>query len=87
MIHHLLRQRLVIPIPDLWFVIITAAVIKGIQLMRVRRKRYVLIGGVTVYSLASLQLFVSAAIVLPIVLPGLLVVLYNLPWTRRTSRD
>lgn len=85
MVHQLLTQRLVIPIPDLWLVILVAIGARGLQLMTWRHKRWLWMGGLFVYSAISLQVFISAAIVLPIVLPGLVLVLYDLPWVRRRS--
>jgi CHASE2 domain len=80
MTHHLLKQWLVIPVPDLWMVLLTAVAVKGLQLWPVRYRRIALMGGTVTYGLISLQLFISVAIVLPIVLPGLLLGLYYLPW-------
>jgi hypothetical protein len=91
MIHHLLNQRLVVPIPDLWLVVLAALLGKGTALLlkRVREERkndkqkllllvlpsargtaLLLLGGATtIYGLASLQLYISTAVLLPWVLP------------------
>ncbi len=85
MVHHWLNQRLVIPVPDTWMVVLAAAAAKGLQFVRWRRRA--LIGGAVAYGILSLQLFVSGAILLPIVLPGLIVSLYHSPLVRRKFHD
>ena len=75
--HHLLRQRLVVPIPDLWLVLTAALLTK--MLLSQRRlqsrpltgKELAIAGGATIaYVLFSLELYLSVtAIMLPIVLP------------------
>jgi hypothetical protein len=75
-LHHLLRQRLVIPIPDLWMILLAIGVGKGLiwgmqrQSLRPVNKLAILAGGSVVYSLMSLELYLSSiAILLPIILP------------------
>ncbi|HEY9647862.1 MAG TPA: CHASE2 domain-containing protein, partial [Chroococcidiopsis sp.] len=99
MVHHLLRQRLVIPVPDLWMVAIAAllgkvAVTTVVQTRRqeaTQRRRHhrritaVMGGSTLVYGLASLQLYVTSGILLPVVLPVVMVWVYLLPSLRSKS--
>jgi hypothetical protein len=83
-LHHLLRQRLVIPVPDIWMILLAAVVGKAlVSLSQNRSKQWiigVLIGGTGFYAILSLELyFSSAAILLPIVLPAAVVWLYVVP--------
>jgi CHASE2 domain-containing sensor protein len=85
MIHHFLNRRLVVPIPDLW--LIGVAVLLGKLLAKIStnislRKRHLwvmLIGGTGVYGLVSLQVYISAAILLPWVFPIVTVWTYAVP--------
>lgn len=80
-IHHLLTQRLVIPIPDLWLVCLAAALAKGMtggawgaadqKPWKLRRWLVLLVGTTTGYGVLSLQLYLSAAVLLPWLLPSL----------------
>lgn len=79
-IHHLLNRRLVVPIPDLWLIGLAVLVGKGItgiwlQNFARSKGRWVwetlCIGTTAVYGIVSLQLYISAAIVLPWLLPTL----------------
>ncbi|KAM3100111.1 CHASE2 domain-containing protein [Phormidesmis sp. 146-12] len=83
MVHHFLSQRLVIPIPDLWMVIVAAIAAKGLSLSSWKRKYYILAASTAIYSSLSLQLFISAAIVLPILLPSAIAWLFFLPFQRK----
>lgn len=97
-IHHLIYQRLVIPIPDI--LLIALAIIFGrwtVALLRERQrqsnwsrqqKNYAigLFSGITgLYGLTSLQLYISAAVLLPIVLPSVVFWMYILPMFWRKS--
>ena len=73
-LHHLLTQRLVVPIPDAWLLLVAALAGKGGRLWlrpRLGRRRWLQIGAgaSVVYSVASWQVFVSLALLWPIVLP------------------
>ncbi|MEQ8962056.1 MAG: CHASE2 domain-containing protein, partial [Coleofasciculus sp. C2-GNP5-27] len=76
MIHQLLTQRLVAPIPDLWMILVAAILGKGIRLILLynpsqRQKLLKGLGGATaVYGLIGLQVYISAAILIPFVLPS-----------------
>ena len=82
MVHHLVNQRLVIPIPNLWLIGVAVLLGKGAVLMletevnNKKRKQEVLLlllllALTLIYGLASLQIYISAAILLPWVLPSL----------------
>jgi hypothetical protein len=88
-LHHLLRQRLVIPIPNLWMILIAAIASKRFVALIQKRspRRSVLLltltGGSLIYSLVSLELYLtSIAILLPIALPTLTVWLFILPYLK-----
>ena len=80
MLHHLLTQWLVVPIPALGLIMLAAAGGKGIglHLRQVPQTRCLpwvggLLGGTIGYGLLSLQLYVSGAVMLPWLLPSLTV--------------
>jgi len=74
-LHHLLVQRLVVPIPDAWLIGLAALLGKSVRLLvwpRVaRRQRWLLVGAgaSVVYVGISWQVFISLALLWPIVLP------------------
>jgi len=76
MIHQLLTQRLVAPIPDLWMILVAAFLGKGIRLILLynpsqRHKLVKWLGCATaVYGLIGLQVYISAAVLIPLVLPS-----------------
>lgn len=92
-LNHHLDNRFVVPIPDLWMVGLAALLGKGlaIALLRQRSSRagarppgqrrlfWLIGGGSAAYMALSLQLYVSVAIVLPIVLPMLAVLTHTVP--------
>ncbi|MGB3491859.1 MAG: hypothetical protein WBA57_03975 [Elainellaceae cyanobacterium] len=82
-LHHYLHQRFVVPVPDLWLVGLVALVGKALVLLWPQRRSplpwLVLTGGIGVYVLISFQVYVSAAILLPVVLPIGTVCLYIFP--------
>jgi hypothetical protein len=80
LLHHYLRDRLVIPIPDIWAIAIAFILAKTLlcsidttQLTTFHRYRlaYLLGCGILLYGAISLQVYISAAIVLPWLLPSL----------------
>jgi hypothetical protein len=89
MAHHFLNQRLVIPIPDLWLIGLAAVLGKALSLRwrsdHPQRWRLFLVGGTMGYGLISLQAYLSAAILLPWLLPTLTLWIYVLPHWR--SKD
>lgn len=96
MIHHWLRQHLITPIPALWLVgaaiVLGKAMSIGLQRRSTRwnqaRKLQVitgLSGTAALYGLISLQLYVSALVLLPWLLPSAVFLAYVLPATRRNQ--
>lgn len=92
MVHHLLNQRLVVPIPDLWAIGVAAILGKATALAISRRLaraplRYhqgrrlllVIFSTTAVYGLVSLQVYISGAILLPWVLPSVTVWTFAIP--------
>ena len=84
-VHHLLQDHLVLPVPDLWLVGLALAIGKGNALglqnqKRLRRHGWViLIIGTATWGLISAQVFVSAQLLVPVVLPTATVWIYTLP--------
>ena len=94
MIYQLLHQRMIIPVPSLWLVLpaaplglIVAGLLKRRKKLRQRRWQYTvsLIIAILIYGLLGLQLYISAGILLPWVLPSTLFLAYVLPtlWKRK----
>jgi CHASE2 domain-containing sensor protein len=75
-LHHLLTRRLVFPIADLWMVGVAALLGKGIQLLLQRqhlspqRQLALVVSGTTAYGLLGLQVYISAAVLVPWFLPS-----------------
>ncbi|MGF1499995.1 MAG: CHASE2 domain-containing protein [Elainellaceae cyanobacterium] len=82
-LHHYLHQRFVVPVPDLWLVGLAALVGKALVLLWPQGRSplpwLVLATSIGLYTWMSLQVYVSAAILLPVVLPVGTVCLYILP--------
>jgi CHASE2 domain-containing sensor protein len=78
MLHHLLTQRLVVPVPDLWMILLTALLGKGMTLIlqdnpKKRQQLVIKLGAVTaIYVIASLQIYISLAVLFPWFLPTVL---------------
>ena len=91
MTHHLIEERLVIPIPELWLLAIAFLLAKGIDLSlekRNYRAKWLLIilsSTTVVYGLLGLQLYISNAIVIPWLLPSVAIWTYLLPIIDRKS--
>lgn len=96
MVHHLLTQRIVVPIPDLWMVGVgiimgksVVILINGYQhqhLWSRKRRFYTLVGLVSatsLYGLVGLQVYLSAGILFPWILPSTIFWAYVLPVFRR----
>ncbi|MGD2182024.1 CHASE2 domain-containing protein [Lusitaniella coriacea] len=75
MLHHLLTQRLVVPISNFWMVLLAALLGKGAMLMLIgnphQRKQWIVVlyGATTVYMVMALQAYISVAVLLPCVFP------------------
>jgi hypothetical protein len=90
MIHHQLNQRLVIPIPDLWMLGIVVLLAKGVRFSGrspwTPKQHFAgLIAATLLYGLLSLQLYISAAVLLPWLLPTALFWAYRLSALKRQS--
>lgn len=92
MTHHFLRNRFLIPIPDIWM-IGAAVIFSNIIVFLLKQKspftpkmRLQIIAGslgtVIFYALASLQLYISAAVLLPWLLPSIVFLGYIIPLTK-----
>jgi hypothetical protein len=88
-VHHFLRDRYVIPIPDAWMMIalLTSGVILvGFWQPRSRRQVYlVLATSLSLYTLASIEIYISGSLILPVVFPAIGVIVYCLPKLLRSS--
>jgi hypothetical protein len=88
MLHHLLSRHFVIAIPDLWMTGVAILIGKGTVLLwgqfpgQRRWGLMGLMGGTIAYGWLSLQVFVSAALLLPWLLPSLVIWGYVFPTVR-----
>jgi hypothetical protein len=98
MIYQLLNHRVVVPIPDLWLIGVVAILGKGTYLMLKRqpnqrqwldKHRFKAIGwlagGTLLYGLLGLQLYISAAVLLPWLLPSAMAWVYVFSVFKRRS--
>jgi len=93
MVHHLLNQRLVVPIPDLWMIGLAILLGKTMYLLRQRKSHrfssLILVTIITtIYGLISLQIYISStAVLLPWFLPSATLWIYVLPsvWRRKVN--
>ena len=82
--HHFMTRHFVIPIPDFWSVLIVGTIAKVWNLRsrkrspRRLRKRFFLLGGL-LYGLLGLQLYLSAKLLLPFLLPAVTIGLLVFP--------
>lgn len=89
MVHHLLANRFVVPIPDLWMIAIAALFGKGIVLLlkdfQYSRRRLTagLMGSTAVFGLVGLELYQSAAILIPWAFPSIVFWICVLPILRK----
>lgn len=95
-IHHLLNRHMVIPIPDVWMVGVAAVLGKYFSLWMMSQQRQSperrlglikLSVANVVYVVIGVQLYISSAVVLPIVLPSLTVWGLVLQSSKRTLRE
>lgn len=82
-VHHYLNQRFVIPIPDLWMILLAALIGKSLYLLiqtnpRLRWRFLLCLSAATaIYGILSLQIYLSLiAVLLPWLLPSLTVWFY-----------
>lgn len=89
--HHFLTNRMVIPIPDLWAILAAAFLGKAVSLLmwsdpgKRRWWMVCLICGNLVYVVVSFQVYISGAVLLPVVLTSGMFWVYVLPKTRRKN--
>ncbi|MGB3533893.1 MAG: CHASE2 domain-containing protein [Microcoleaceae cyanobacterium] len=75
MTHHYLNRRLVVPIADVWMILLVAVFAKALSLMMRQHAKHPLrwmglLGGATlIYGWLSFQLYISGNILLPIIFP------------------
>jgi len=90
-VHHFLRDRYVIPIPDAWMMIafLTSGVILvGFWQPRSRREVYIgLATSLSLYTLASIEIYISGGLILPVVFPAIVAIVYCLPKLSRSSGE
>ena len=85
LVHGLLTQRQVVPIPDLWMIGVAALLGKGVvwnlhnRLITRRQGYLMLLGATAAYGVVSLQVYIAAAVLMPWLLPSLTFWLYALP--------
>ncbi|UBF29804.1 CHASE2 domain-containing protein (plasmid) [Kovacikia minuta CCNUW1] len=91
-VHHLLAQHRLLGISNLWLIGIAAILGKGMAfvLMNKNHRQQQLmvelgVGGTLAYALIGLQIYISALILLPWLLPSALFWLYILPNLRRSA--
>ncbi|MDJ0734322.1 MAG: CHASE2 domain-containing protein [Nostocaceae cyanobacterium] len=90
MTHHFLTRRMVIPIPDFWMIGM-AAILGKITVYLLQKKSKLShvkiiigsLGAVILYGIVGLQLYISAAVLLPWLLPSAVFLAYVLPTTRK----
>ena len=91
MIHHLLTQRLVVPIPELWAIAVAALLGKGFTLLLPKhyypsRQWAMSLASVTaIFGLVGLQLYLTAGVLLPWLLPSATFLLYV--WSSLRSKS
>ncbi|MDZ8226914.1 CHASE2 domain-containing protein [Nostoc sp. ChiVER01] len=85
-VHHLLNDRMVVPIPDLWMILIAIMLGKTLYFImqknpRIRLQILLALGASTAaYGVLSLQIYLSSiAVILPWFLPSLTIWLYVIP--------
>jgi hypothetical protein len=78
-IHHLVQRHLVIPLPDLWLVLMAAVVGKRLTQVKSRRLLPFVLGGMGLFGGLSLQVYVSGLLLVPVVFPSVTIALYLLP--------
>ncbi|WP_375495163.1 CHASE2 domain-containing protein [uncultured Nostoc sp.] len=92
MIHHFLKHRLVIPVPNI-LMICLAVIFSKIVIFRLKKPSHLSpqlrqqimltsVGGVIAYGIVALQLYISAAILLPWLLPSSVFLSYIFTATR-----
>ncbi|ASC73450.1 hypothetical protein XM38_044170 [Halomicronema hongdechloris C2206] len=83
--HHFRHRHLVVPLPDLWLVLMAALLSKVIDQTSLHRRRQCifLVSGSLLYAIISLQVYVAGLVLLPIALPLATLWFYRLPFLMR----
>lgn len=90
-VHHFLREHYVTPIPDIWLVCLCAIAAPGLLVLfssrqlSMPRQRQILTAITLGYGLVSLQVFISALVLLPWLLPASTLWIYCLPSANRSQ--
>jgi CHASE2 domain-containing sensor protein len=88
MIHHWLTQHIVIPIPDLWLILVAVGIVKALETSaQSKRSMHLAISTNILYLLISLQAYITLKILLPWFLPSLAFWLTVLPALRKLSHE
>jgi hypothetical protein len=91
MAHHFLSNHLIVPIPDIWMVLLAALIGKGLTIhlaatpLHPGRFGSILAGATAVYGLVSLQLYVSGGVMLPWLQPSLTLWFYGAQLIQKTN--
>lgn len=81
--YHFRNQQFLIPIPDLWMLLVVGFISRGIQLSpMLRNQKWFWFGAIVGYTGLSLQLYVAGGILMPWSLPIVVWVGYGLPFIR-----
>ena len=84
--HHFINRHFVIPIPDLWSVLIAGTIAKFWKLRSlVRSRRRFMMIGIFGYGILGLQLYLSAKLLLPFFLPAVTLGLLMFPQFRKVT--
>ena len=84
--HHFMTRHFVIPIPDLWGVLIVGTIAKIIRLRSSRRsRRWFIAIGILGYGILGLQLYLSAKLLLPFFFPAVTLGLLVFPQFRKVT--
>jgi hypothetical protein len=90
--HHLMTRHFIIPIPDLWSILIAGTIAKGLQLRSHKqsykrsRRRFIKIGlGTVGYGIVGLQVYLSANFLLPFLFPAVTLGLLVFPQFRKVK--
>ena len=87
--HHWMTRHFVIPIPDLWTVLMAGTIAKLLQIRGYGRsqRKWVWISFSTLgYGILGLQLYLSAKLLLPFFLPSITLILMVFPKFRKVNR-
>ncbi|MFP4006551.1 MAG: CHASE2 domain-containing protein [Spirulinaceae cyanobacterium] len=95
LLHHYLRDRLVIPLPDIWLILVAILLgktlvltLKPIAPQSLQHSRFMMLLGLSLmlYGAISLQVYISFAIALPILLPSLSFAIALFPFFTESER-